>query len=124
MQNVNNLAQFKRFLQSGGAIELIDFSTYNTKEDETPEYNRHQAHKGYGVVRKAEKVQTKSVKLEGGSWLDLDPARYWSFNGDTITREEITVKYWGGYDEDGSYNAQQRKAGEYGNKLTYKLIGA
>ena len=119
----SNLAQFKKFLENGGAVELIDFSTYSTKENETPEYNHHEQHEGYGVIRKAEKIQTKNVKLEGGSWLDLNPAHCWSFDGDTAIREEITVKYWGGYEEDDTYNPKQRKAGEYGNKLTYRMIG-
>ena len=122
--NITNLAQFKRFLQGGGAIELIEFATYSTKGDEQPQWNVHQNHRGYGVIRKAEKVQTKSVKLEGGSWLDLDPASAWSFDGDTATRTVITERYHGDWTAPGVFDAKARKASEHGNKLVYKLIGA
>lgn len=122
--DITNLAQFKRFLQSGGAIELIEFATYSTKGDEQPQWNVHENHRGYGIVRKAEKVQTKSVKLEGGSWLDLDPASAWSFDGDTATRQTVTVRYHGDWTAAGVFDAKARKAGEYGDKLIYKLLGA
>lgn len=125
---VTNLSQFKKYLSEGGAIELTDFATYsdNYREDGSHEgvsWNRHQAHRGYGVIRKAEKVQTKSVKLTGGSWLDLDPARFWTFDGNTATRTQITENYHGGYDEDGTYNYKKYKRSEHGNKLVYTLKG-
>ncbi len=124
---VSNLAQFKDYLRNGGAIELVNFSTYsdNYKEDGTHEgvnWTRHTNHRGYGVVRKAEKIQTKNVKLEGGSWLDLDPARLWTFEDGKAIRTEITEQWQGGYDSEDNYQAKLYKRSEHGNRLEYKLV--
>lgn len=123
---MKTLADFKRHLQNGGTIELINFATYSDNYDkdgnhEGVKWNDHNSHRGYGIKRKAEHIQTKSVKLEGGSWLDLDPASCWSFDGDTATRTQITENWVGGYDENDNYQAKLYKRSEFGNKLVYKV---
>ena len=38
-----------------------------------------------GIPRKVEKLQTNSMKFEGGSWLDFRAAKNYKFEGDKIT---------------------------------------
>ena len=124
---ITNLAQFKDFLRNGGAVELINFSTYsdNYKEDGSHEgvnWNDHKSHRGYGIVRKAELLQSKNVKLEGGSWLDLDPAKCWTFEDGLATRTEIREQWQGGYpNERDDYEPRLYKRSEHGNRLVYRL---
>lgn len=124
---ITNLAQFKDFLRNGGAVELINFSTYsdNYKEDGSHEgvnWSDHKSHRGYGIVRKAELLQSKNVKLEGGSWLDLDPASAWTFDGDKAIRTEIRERWHGGYNDKDEYIKRLYKRSEHGNRLEYRLV--
>lgn len=121
---VKTLSEFKKYLADGGTVELIEFATYSDNYDqngghEGVSWNLHQAHRGYGLVRKAEKMQTKTVKLEGGSWLDLDPASAWTFEGNKATRTEIREQWHGGYDENDEYQSKLYKRSEHGNRLVY-----
>ena len=124
---MKTLADFKRHLQNGGTVELIEFSTYsdNYKQDGSHEgvnWTKHNNHRGYGIKRKAEKLQTKTVKLEGGSWLDLDPAKCWTFENGLATRTQITEQWQGGYpNERDDYEPRLYKRSEHGNRLVYRL---
>ena len=123
---VKTLSEFKKYLADGGTVELAEFATYsdNYKQDGSHEgvrWNLHQAHRGYGLVRRAEKIQTKNVKLEGGSWLDLDPAKCWTFENGLATRTQITEQWHGGYDSEDNYQKHLYKRSEHGNRLVYRL---
>lgn len=75
--NVRSLAAFKRWLATPGATVQI------TRHDQlTPDPEKRAK---MLAPRAVEKVQTNAVRFAGGSWLPLDAAKDFRFEGDTVT---------------------------------------
>lgn len=67
------LAEMKRRLAGGATLRLVRFESQTAGE--WHEYD----HKYLGVTRTVEKLQSESVRLEGGSWLTFDKAATWQY---------------------------------------------
>lgn len=78
---MNTFADFRRTLEVGVAVTLVESSS---------------PHRFLGVPRVVDKAQARRVRLApGGSWLDFDTARCWTFDGDTATynHDGLTLVY-------------------------------
>jgi len=58
---IENLSQLKKYLATENASLTLTYYKFGT-------------HKFLNITRGVEKLQTNSVKLEGGSWLNLNKA--------------------------------------------------
>jgi hypothetical protein len=97
LENVNNLAYFKRWLAEPGAtLTITNYKVWQPDSALAVDGWLRITHKFEGIPRKVAKLQTKSVALSpiGGSssWLDLDPASYWSFGiGKAVMKAPMVI---------------------------------
>ena len=90
---VRNLAGFKRYLKAGGRVKLVKHFRTDPNTGDRVDISR--MHRMLNVVRFPKIVQTKSVGFvpdddrdARASWLDLDKASEWSFNGNLATSDD------------------------------------
>lgn len=98
LENVNNLAYFKRWLAEPGAtLTITNYKVWQPDSALAVDGWLRVTHKFEGIPRKVAKLQTKSVALAETattpkSWLDLDPASYWTFgNGKAIQKAPMVI---------------------------------
>lgn len=95
-QNITSLAYFKRWLADPGAtLTITNYQVWQPDSAMAVKGWLRITHKFEGVPRKVAKLQTTKVALApiGGdtSWLDLDPASYWSFGNGKATMKAPMV---------------------------------
>ena len=87
---INTLADFKRFLSTPGA--LVTLKRHDLLDARKSEKGLTDEQKRMYEPRKVIKVQTKSVQLEGESWMDVDRASEWTFDGSNKVVLSLTDK--------------------------------
>jgi hypothetical protein len=96
-QNVASLAYFKRWLADEGAtLTITSYKVWQPDSAMAVDGWLRVTHKYEGIPRKVAKLQTKSVALAAtkdapSSWLDLDPASYWTFGNGKATMKAPMV---------------------------------
>ena len=98
INNINNLAYFKRWLAEPNATLTI--TKYLVWQPDSAMADKdgwlRVTHKYEGIPRKVAKLQTTQVVLTDGnpgnkSWLNLDPASAWTYGNRSATRKDMMV---------------------------------